>query len=114
MPETIVISRFIDEAGRITQLPRKQTIRRAVLFYLAAKFEPDKSYTEQEVNALCARWHTFGDYFTLRRELVDAGFLGRETNCSRYWRTSECLASPQDEAQPPADARVSPPKNRQA
>lgn len=89
---------FLDEDGRITQLPRRQKPRRALLEYLAAKFEPDTPYTEREVNALCNRWHTFGDYFLLRRELVDGGLLGREPDGSRYWRaeaeTPACATDP--------------------
>ena len=83
------ISRFLDEAGRITQLPRRQKPRRAVLEYLASKFERNVVYAEREVNAICDAWHVFGDYFLLRRELVESGLLGRERNGSRYWRTEE-------------------------
>ncbi|WP_283610493.1 DUF2087 domain-containing protein [Faecalispora anaeroviscerum] len=80
------IVRFLNSEGKITQLPQKNSVRLAILNYLAQKFEPDRSYTEREVNDLCERWHTFGDYFLLRRELVDHGLLCRESNGSRYWR----------------------------
>lgn len=84
-----MIDRFLDESGRIVQLPRKQIPRRALLEYLAAKFEPDAVYTEHQVNAICEQWHTFGDYFLLRRELVDNGLLDRERNGAKYWRVME-------------------------
>lgn len=77
---------FLDEKGKIAQLPQKQSRRYAVLAYLAEKFMPGRDYTEREVNAICDDWHTFGDYFILRRELVDFGLLNRENNGSRYWR----------------------------
>ena len=80
------ISQFLDDEGRITQLPRKQKPRLAVLLYLSEKFEPEQAYTEQQVNAICGQWHTFGDYFLLRRELVDHHLLCRERDGSRYWR----------------------------
>ena len=86
MEENIDISRFLDEEGKIIKLPRKQTPKRALLEYLAEKFEPDAVYTERQINEICDRWHTFGDYFILRRELVDGGLLARERDGSRYWR----------------------------
>lgn len=96
MEEIIDITRFLDESGMIVQMPGKQKPRRAVLEYLAAKFDPDVEYTEKQVNAICDEWHTFGDYFLLRRELVDSGLLGRERNGSKYWRTKESLSEEQD------------------
>lgn len=80
------IRRFLDSQGRITQLSKKRVLRLAVLRYLAGKFETNKDYTEKEVNALCEKWHTFGDVFILRREMVDAHLLCREVDGSRYWR----------------------------
>jgi hypothetical protein len=83
------IKPFFDDIGRVVQLPKKQKLRLAVLAELALKFEPGRSYTEQDVNAVCSQWHTFGDYFLVRRELVDSGLLCRERDGSRYWRAQE-------------------------
>ncbi len=80
------IRRFLDEKGRVTAMPSKRTLQSAVLAYLAEKFEPGRDYTEKEVNAVCAAWHTFGDFYRVRRDLVDHGFLARERDGSRYWR----------------------------
>ncbi|NCB30241.1 MAG: DUF2087 domain-containing protein [Clostridia bacterium] len=82
------IQPFLNREGRILQLPRRRGCRYAVLGYLAEKFEPGQSFTEGQVNAICNQWHTFGDYFVLRRELVDSGFLQREPDGSRYWRAA--------------------------
>ncbi len=82
----IDISRFLDTSGKITQLSQKQSVRVATLCYLAEKFEGNRDYTEKEVNSICEEWHTFGDYFILRRELVDHGLLCREPDGSRYWK----------------------------
>lgn len=79
------VRRFLDESGKITQLPQKESVRVAVLRCLSEKFIPDRYYTEREVNALCDSWHTFGDCFLLRRELVDRGLLCRKRDGSRYW-----------------------------
>ena len=89
MPTTIRISQFLDDEGRVIQLPKKQTVKRAVLAYLAGKFDLDTDYTEKQVNVLCNSWHTFGDPCFIRRELVDNGLLDRENDCSRYWRVAE-------------------------
>lgn len=57
-----------------------------LLKYLASKFDIGIDYKEGQVNAIIDGWHTFGDYFILRRELVDSGLLKRLPDGSRYWR----------------------------
>lgn len=86
MKQRLDIKRFLDESGKITQLSSRNKLRFTTLTYLACKFEFDRDYTEREVNAICDEWHTFGDYFLIRRELVDTGLLCREPNGSRYWK----------------------------
>lgn len=81
------INQFLDDSGRIAQLSENSKKRQALLAYLAEKFEPDCNYSEPEVNEICSKWHTFSDYFLLRRELVDYGLLSREQDGSRYWKT---------------------------
>lgn len=80
-----IVLRFLD-GEQIKQLPVKQTHKLYVLQYLATKFETEKEYTEAQVNAIIDEWHTFGDYFILRRALVDSGLLKRLPNGSKYWR----------------------------
>jgi len=80
------VSRFLDKEGRIKAWPAKQADKVLVLEHLSEKFEHGRFYTEKEVNALIDRWHTFGDYFLLRRGMVDLHLLSRERNGSRYWR----------------------------
>ncbi len=85
----ITIKRFLDEEGKIEQLPAKKAKRYAVLAYLSEKFESGKNYTEKEVNGIIDEWHTFGDYFILRREMVDSGLICRTSNGERYWKEKE-------------------------
>lgn len=87
MKQQIKIEQFFNNNGKITQLPQKQRTRIAVLECLSQKFQLNHNYTEKQVNAVCEQWHTFGDYFLLRRELVDNNLLTREKDGSRYWRT---------------------------
>lgn len=76
---------FLDSSGKITKIPVPERTKLPLLRYLAGKFEADRDYTEKEVNAIIGAWHTFNDFFILRRLLVDYGLLGRVPNGSRYW-----------------------------
>lgn len=86
MEEKSIIKNFLDDSGKIAKMPKNKKKRYAILEYLTEKFEYDCYYTEQDVNDICSKWHTFGDYFLLRRELIDYGLLCREKDGSRYWR----------------------------
>lgn len=79
------ISAFLDESGKIIQLPMPNRTKLPVLAHLAGKFEEGRTYSEKEVNGIIDRWHTFGDYFILRRLLVDHNFLQRTPNGEKYW-----------------------------
>jgi hypothetical protein len=68
--------------GRLTELPVKRGKRRIVLERIALEFEPGRRYDEKEVNAIVGGF--FNDYASLRRSLVDEGFLDREHG--EYWR----------------------------
>lgn len=87
MEQKINIKRFLDDSGKIIQLTKNKKTRLALLEYLSEKFDTNCTYTEKEVNNICNEWHTFGDYFVLRRELVDNGLLCRESDGSRYWKS---------------------------
>lgn len=76
---------FLDSAGKITRIPTPSRTRIPVLAYLAGKFEEDRIYDEKEVNRIIDAWHTFGDYFILRRLLIDYNFLARTPNGAEYW-----------------------------
>lgn len=83
------ISVFLSGEGKIKQLPVPNRTKIPVLAYLAGKFEKDRTYSEKEVNGIIDAWHTFKDYFILRRLLVDYKFLGRTPNGARYWVVKE-------------------------
>lgn len=77
-----VLRTFMPE-GRITALPAQETKRRIVLDQVARIFEPGVRYAEKEVNVLLKAF--FPDHVTLRRYLVDYGFLSRQAG--EYWRS---------------------------
>ncbi len=79
-----VLATFLNADGTLKQIPPQGDKLRIVLEYLAQAFEPGAQYTEKEVNALLRRFYS--DPVTLRRGLIDAGLLRRESDGSRYWR----------------------------
>ena len=58
----------------------------AALWYLAGKLEPDRRYSEAELNDLLDAWSTFHDPATLRRELYNKKLVERTDNGAEYWR----------------------------
>lgn len=69
-----VIRDFFDGA-RLKQIPAQRKKRVIVLQHLLARFDPQREYPEKEVNATLREAHE--DVATLRRELVDYGFMTR-------------------------------------
>ena len=68
--------------GQLKSIPRQWKKRDVILRYLVEKFEPERRYTEREVNEIISRTHE--DYATLRRELIDSRYMAREREV--YWR----------------------------
>lgn len=79
------LERFLDEEGRLKQLPSKSGLRQEAFSYLSGKFEKDRKYTEKEVNQIVTDWSTIGDYFILRRGLIEYGLMSRLADGSQYW-----------------------------
>ncbi|MAS34716.1 MAG: ArsR family transcriptional regulator [Anaerolineaceae bacterium] len=78
--------------GKLTQIPVKRKKLLAVLHWLATLFDEGIMYTESEVNEIIVQYHD--DYATLRRELIDFGFLRRERGGGKYWVAPEEEGSP--------------------
>ena len=81
-----ILHSLVDRDGLVTQWPRREKLREAVLDYLVNKFRRNHLYAEAEVNEMLNRWHTFADPANLRRQLVDYAYLGRTSSGDRYWR----------------------------
>jgi hypothetical protein len=69
------------EAGRLKSIPAADRKRQVVMRWLAAKFDAGRDYSELEVNAILAEFHN--DYASLRRYLVDYGFMTRAAGIYR-------------------------------
>ncbi len=84
--ERVVLERYF--SGRtLTEFPAQRAKRLIVLQRLALEFDVGRHYSEAEVNELLFPFFT--DWSTLRRHLVDEGFLDREARAggNRYWRS---------------------------
>jgi hypothetical protein len=77
--------------GRLLNIPAKQKKLESVLRWMIMDFEPGVIYTEPQVNELLTYYNE--DYATLRRALVDNGFLQRESSGRQYWLTPETEAN---------------------
>lgn len=75
-----IIRAFFD-GERLTQIPAARKKRVVILRHLLRRFEPGRAYPEREVNDLLRKAHD--DVATLRRELVDYGFMTREAGIYR-------------------------------
>ncbi len=80
------INQYLDGDKKIKTWPSKKSVKIEILAYLSEKFEQDVFYTEKEVNEIVKNWHTFGDFFLLRRELIDKKFLSRTQDGANYWK----------------------------
>ena len=84
-----VLKAYLNPDGSIKQIPAPPKLQ-VILKYLVQFFEFNTNYTEKEVNTILRRFNE--DTTGLRRDLVDAGMLARESDGSRYWRVNEGAA----------------------
>ena len=80
--ERKVLRTYLD-GERLTKIPDVRNKRDVILAWLVQDFEPGRRYAEREVNEIIGRRHP--DFATLRRELVGARLMERESGV--YWRT---------------------------
>jgi predicted transcriptional regulator len=86
--ERKVLQTFCD-GERLVQFPASEKKLLVILRWLAEDFEIGRRYPEKAVNEILTRRNP--DYATLRRMLVDYGFLSREKGI--YWRVTEVPGS---------------------
>jgi DNA-binding transcriptional ArsR family regulator len=85
------LARYLDNQGAVASWPRQTDDLRAVLGYLAERFEEGAMYTEKQVNAVL-RQHVLPhvrDHVTVRRDMIDSRFLQRSGDGMQYWRSAE-------------------------
>ena len=70
--------------GRLVDIPAQEKKKQVIVRWLAGQIDPERRWTEREFNQWLAQFNE--DYATLRRYLVDGGYMARENGI--YWRTS--------------------------
>ena len=70
--------------GRLVDIPAQEKKKQVVIHWFAEQIDPERRWTEREFNQWLAQFNE--DYATLRRYLVDGGYMARENGI--YWRTS--------------------------
>ena len=69
---------------KLGSLSSKEKKKLVVLRVIAGQFEPGRRYAEEEVNRILRDIY-YDDYVTLRRYLIEYGFLDRTQDCGEYW-----------------------------
>lgn len=72
---------------KLRVFPVKEEKRKALLPRFADLFEPNRTYTEAEVKKIIKT--IYEDDATIRRYLVDYGYMDRNNNGSKYYKNSE-------------------------
>ncbi len=82
-----VVRNYTNPDGTIKAIPTQQKKMLAILKYVVKDFRPDQTYSEKEVNEILEHYHE--DYAQLRRELIEFGFMARESGGKSYWLLGE-------------------------
>ncbi|MEQ6377318.1 DUF2087 domain-containing protein [Bacillaceae bacterium S4-13-58] len=69
--------------GALESFPSKEKRKIIILQHIIRKFDKNRIYTEPEVNGVLKK--IFADFATLRRYLIEYGFMDRSKDCSQYW-----------------------------
>ena len=78
-----VIKNYFYENGALKSYPAKEKKKVIVLSQIVKNFASGKKYSEKEINRILKRIHE--DYVTIRRAMIEYGFLERSNDCSSYW-----------------------------
>lgn len=74
---------FDKETGALRQFPAREKKKIIVLIEIAKNFKPGQTYSEKEVNRILQRIYEV-DYVSIRRSLIEYGFMDRSDDCSVY------------------------------
>jgi biotin operon repressor len=79
-----VIADYSHKDGSLKTIPAQRKKLEAILRYVVKSFEPNKRYSEKQVNEILGKYHE--DTASLRRELVGYKLMEREGGGGDYWR----------------------------
>lgn len=77
------IKNYMNENRAIKTYPAKEKNKIIVLSEIVKNFSKGKKYSEKEINRILKR--VYDDYATIRRALIEYGFVERSNDCSTYW-----------------------------
>lgn len=83
--EKVLKTFFQADTGELLKFPSREKRKIIVLQKIVADFKEDCTYSEKEVNDVIIR--RYSDYVTIRRYLIEYGFMDRSKDGSSYWRT---------------------------
>lgn len=78
-----ILEKYVKEDGTLVRLPKKEKDKIIILFHFASQFEYNKRYVEAEVNEIIKT--IYEDFVTVRRYLIEYGFMERTKDCREYW-----------------------------
>lgn len=78
-----IIKTYFDENGGLKNFPAKEKRKIIVLREIVNNFSSGKKYKEIEINRVLKR--IYEDHVTLRRALIEYGFMDRTDDGSSYW-----------------------------
>jgi hypothetical protein len=81
-----VLKGYLREDGSLKEIPLTPKKQLAILRHIVKSFEPERRYTEKQVNETLQRFHR--DTASLRRYLIDYQFFRRTSTGSEYWRAA--------------------------
>lgn len=77
------IKNYMDENGALKNYPAKAKKKIIVLEEITKNFSKGKTYSEKEINRILKR--VYEDYVTLRRALIEYGYIERTNDGRSYW-----------------------------
>ncbi|SHO47056.1 DUF2087 domain-containing protein [Anaerocolumna xylanovorans] len=75
------------EPLKLKHFPAKEKKKIVILKKIAETFEEGRHYEEKELNRILKE--IYADFPTLRRYLIEYGFMERTTDCKEYWLTAQ-------------------------
>lgn len=80
-----IVRRYFPEGleGGLKNFPRKEKQKLVVLREITKNLIDDQIYDEKEINKILKA--VYADFVTLRRYLIEYGFLDRKADGSQYW-----------------------------
>ncbi len=77
------ISNFFEKCVKHKTVPKNDFEKQAILLKLLEEFEDNQKYPEPKVNDKLKKH--FEDYVSLRRELINFGYMQRNSLTGEYW-----------------------------